>query len=73
MVQFTNSEKSGKNFELKEISLFLRSYGYSDQQGTFLVCPAMPPHLPRQICRALDDLHLVDQGAAFTHLPHCPQ
>ena len=73
MVQFINSEKGAKYFKLKEIRLFLRSYGYSDVQGTFVACPAMPPHLPRQICRALDDLHLIDLGATSTHMPPCVQ
>lgn len=68
-VQFTSSAKGGKYVNLKEIFLFLRSYGYSDQQGTFIACPAMPSHLPWQIYRALDELHLIDQGAALATLP----
>ena len=73
-VQFTNSAKAGSiTAQLQEIYLFLTSYGYSEQQGTFVAYPAMPPHLPRLISRALDVLHLVDQGAASLRLPPCLQ
>lgn len=64
MVQVTNNETGGQPPKLQSIVLFLRPYEYSHDQGTFVACPPMPLHIPRQICQALDDLYLIDQGAA---------
>ena len=57
----------GTKKKINIIKLFLRSYVYSDKQLRFVATPAMPWHLPHQICRALSALHAVDQGqsAAF--------
>ena len=43
-------------------TLFLRKYVYQPSLDSFAVIPAMPDHLPQQICDALDGLQLVDQG-----------
>lgn len=45
---------------LRTFKLFWRLYTYSPEQGTFQPVPAMPPHLPKQICRALESLHLIN-------------
>ena len=45
---------------LRTFKLFRRLYKYSSEQGTFQHLPAMPRHLPDQICRALESLRLVN-------------
>ena len=55
-----------RNFDADEsqklvtFKLFWRLYTYSPGQGTFKPVPAMPPHLPRQIRRTLETLHLIN-------------
>lgn len=54
------------NQGVRTFKLFWRLYTYSPEQGTFLPVPAMPRHLPRQIRRALETLHLINTaGEAF--------
>lgn len=56
------------NQNLRTFKLFWRLYIYSPGQGTFGPVPAMPRHLPRQIRRTLETLHLINTaGAASKH------
>ena len=52
------------NQNLRTFKLFWRLYIYSPGQGTFGPVPAMPRHLPRQIRRALETLHLINTAGA---------
>jgi len=63
-------EREGGAYEgqeqLRIFKLFKRKYVYSPTQQTFKPLDAMPAHLARQICSALEDLHLINTaGAAF--------
>ena len=49
---------------LRTFKLLWRLYIYSPGQGTFGPVPAMPRHLPRQIRRALETLHLINTAGA---------
>ena len=55
---------------LRTFKLFWRLYTYSPEQGTFQPVPAMPPHLPKQICRALESLHFINTAGG--ELPCMP-
>lgn len=62
----------GHNFtedgpQLRTFKLFRRLYKYSSEQGTFQQLPAMPRHLPDQICRALESLRLVNTAGMLFH------
>ena len=46
--------------KLRTFKLFWRLYMYSPGQGTFKPVPAMPSHLPRQIRRTMETLHLIN-------------
>ncbi|KAL0027251.1 hypothetical protein WJX77_006828 [Trebouxia sp. C0004] len=50
----------GEGQTLRTFKLFWRLYTYSPEHGTFQPVPAMPPHLPKQICRAVEGLHLIN-------------
>ena len=52
---------------LRTFKLFWRLYKYSPGQGTFQPVQAMPPHLPSQICRASEGLHLVNTAGMLSH------
>ena len=45
---------------LRTFKLFRRLYCYSVEKDEFQPVPAMPPHLPHQICRALESLYLIN-------------
>ena len=62
----------GRNFgdhgtHLRTFKLFRRLYMYRPGQGTFQPVPAMPPHLPSQICRALESLHLINTAGRLLY------
>ncbi len=48
--------------QLHMFTLSLRQYVYSSELHTFVAVPAMSPHLPTQICKALDALRLIAKG-----------
>ena len=56
----------GRNFlndegqSLRMFKLFWRLYKYSPKHDSFQLVPGMPRHLPRQIRRALETLHLIN-------------
>ncbi|DBA80548.1 TPA: hypothetical protein ACH3X1_007809 [Trebouxia sp. C0004] len=56
----SSSLHSDKGRELRGFKLFLRAYIYAPEQATFVPVPDMPRHLPRQIRKALHDLHQID-------------
>lgn len=53
--------------QLRTFKLFRRLYKYSSELGTFQQLPAMPRHLPDQICRALESLRLVNTAGMSVH------
>jgi len=56
----SSSSLHGEGRELRGFKLFLRAYIYAPEQATFVPVPDMPRHLPRQIRKALHDLHQID-------------
>lgn len=59
------------NQTLRTFKLFRRLYAYNPGQGTFQPVPAMPPHLPQQICTALKTLRLVNTAGADSSFTPC--
>ena len=51
---------------LRTFKIYWRLYIYNPGQGTFEPVPGMPRHLPRQIRRALESLHLINTAGAAT-------
>lgn len=48
--------------QLQMFTLCLKQYVYSAEAKTFACVPAMPAHLPAQICGAVDALRLIASG-----------
>ena len=63
-----NWSKEGAH--LRTFKLFQRLYKYCPGQDTFQPVQAMPPHLPNQICRALDSLHLVNTAGMLSQFSY---
>lgn len=51
---------------LRTFKLFRKLYKYCPGQSTFRPVQPMPPHLPNQICRALESLHLVNTAGMLS-------
>ncbi|DBA71773.1 TPA: hypothetical protein ACH3X2_011039 [Trebouxia sp. C0005] len=56
----SRSFKFDEGQTVRTFKLFWRLYTYSSEHGIFQPVPAMPPHLPKQIRRALESLHLIN-------------
>lgn len=66
----SRSFKFDEGQTVRTFKLFWRLYTYSSEHGIFQPVPAMPPHLPKQIRRALESLHLIN--TAGDELPCMP-